>query len=292
MKDFKLQDFSTPLCVTRLANIHYFEFTSEYQTYNDSHNFCELLYVDKGSIMVEAENFCGVLSDGMMIIHLANEKHSLKCIDKVCPNVIIIGFECGCPDLGILSKSPVKLNQNHKKMLSEIMKEGMNVYAPPYDIPNTLEMKKRDIFPFASDQMLKINLEAFLIGLIREHKQTFSKVENYIISDGKISDVFNYINEHYMEKISLDDICFLFGTNKTSLCVKFKEEYGTTVLSYINKLKIKAAKSYIREQKLSVTEISDKVGFGSIHYFCRMFKKQTGMSPKDYQKTVKSKLDL
>ena len=290
--DFKLQSFETPLVVTRIANIHYFEFTNEYHTFNDSHDFCELLYVDKGLINVESENYSGILSNNQMIIHRPNERHSLKCTDGICPNVIIIGFECMADELEYFSTKPLKLQQSHKKMLSEIMKEGMNVYAPPYDIPNTLEMKKRDIFPYASDQMLKINLETFLITLIREFNHNQSSLESVTVADGKKPDIYNYINEHYTEKITLDDICFLFGTNKTSLCNKFKNDYGVTILNYINKLKINDAKSLIREQRLSITEISELLGFSSIHYFCRLFKKHTGLSPTEYTKTIKSRLNL
>lgn len=290
--DFKLQTFNTPLTVTRIANIHYFEFIKEYHTFNDFHNFCELLYVDKGSISVKSDNYSGILTNNQMIIHRPNEKHSLKCTDNVCPNVIIIGFECECGELKPFSTVPLTLQQSHKKMLSEIMKEGMNVYAPPYDIPNTLEMKKRESYPYGSDQMLKINLEAFLITLVREYHQSTASSESTMLADSKTADIYSYINEHYTEKITLDDICFLFGTNKTSLCHKFKNEYGITVLNYINKLKINDAKIYIREQNLSVTEISELLGFSSIHYFCRLFKKHTGLSPKEYSKTIKARLNL
>ena len=140
--------------------------------------------------------------------------------------------------------------------------------------------------------MLKINLEAFLISLVREYYQSSVPTAGNIVSDGKATDIYNYINEHYTEKITLNDICLLFGTNKTSLCRNFKSTYGTTILDYINKLKISRAKRLIREQKLSVTEISETLGFSSIHYFCRLFKNNTGLSPKEYSKTVKAKLEL
>lgn len=290
--DFKLQNFETPLVVSRIANVHYFEFTNKYFTHNDSHDFCELLYVDKGSITVHSEHYNGTLSSNQLIIHCPNEKHSLQCDDLVCANVIIIGFECISERLSYFSYSPVTLQNSHKKMLSEIMKEGMNVYEPPYDIPNTTEMKKRSNYLFGSDQMLKINMEAFLIHMIRDYTQTETTEENALLSDSKVSAVDKYIAEHYMEKITLDNLCFLFGTNKASLCQHFKEEHGMTILDYINKLRIKEAKAHLREQKLSITEISDKLGFNSIHYFCRVFKKMTGLSPKEYQNTIKLHLNL
>lgn len=57
-------------------------------------------------------------------------------------------------------------------------------------------------------------------------------------------------------------------------------------------LRIKKAKALLRKNELSVTEISDKLGFSSIHYFCRIFKKMTGNSPKNYIKTIRSRLEI
>jgi len=270
------------MTVSRIANVHYFEFTSEYQTTDDAHNFRELLYVDKGSICVYSDSYSGILSSNQIIIHKANEVHSLRCNENIFPHVIIIGFECNAPELDLFSRCPVTLPPIHRKMLADIMKEGMNVFAPPYDIPNTLEMKKRLSYPFAAEQMLKLNLESFLITITRDYEQLKSTSAGDFSGNQLLSDICNYVAEHYTEKILLDNICFLFGTNKTTLCQRFKAEYGLTLLEYIDQLKVKDAKKLLQAQKLSVTEISEKLGFSSIHYFCRHFKKNTGMSPSEY----------
>lgn len=290
--DYILKKFNTPVIVSKIANIHYFEFTNEYYTRDGSHNFCELVFVDKGALTVISENYTGKMQDGQLIIHSPNEIHSLKCSETVAPNVIIIGFECSSSELEILSKKPVTLTNDHKKMLAEILKEGMTVYEPPFDMPNTFNMKKRKSYHFGADQMFKLKLESFLITLIRDFviNETIMKNENSV--SGKIADVHKYITEHYTEKILLDNLCFLFGTNKTTLLKSFKQEYGLTIFNYINQLKLKEAKTLLRENELSVTQISEKLGFNSIHYFCRFFKKLTGQAPKSYIKTVRSKLEV
>lgn len=280
--EFKLLEFDTPIVISRIANVHYFEFKNEYQTVDDSHNFCELLYVEKGSICVYADNYSGILSDNQMIIHRPGEIHSLRCNENISPHIIIIGFECQAPQLNPFAMSPITLQQTHRKMLAEIMKEGMNLFAPPYDIPNTLEMKKRITAPFGTSQMLKLNLEMFLITLVREYGTSSGSHNNSC--DNRLSEICNYIAEHYTERILLDNICFLFGINKTSLCQNFRNEYGITILNYIDQLKLKDAKKMLRKRTLSATEISEQLGFTSVHYFSRYFKKHTGMSPKEYQK--------
>ncbi len=290
--EYTLKSFIEPVTISRIANIHYFEFTNQYHTSLASHNFCELLYCDRGSITVNAENYSGPVSDNQIIIHRPNEMHSLSCDEDIAPNVIVIGFECNCSELESLSHNPVTLSGEQKKMIADAMKEGMSVYAPPYDLPNLPEMKRREDFPFGADQMIKLKLEALLISLIRGSKQNPDSQNSEVREQNRLEAIHNYITENYTEKILLDNICFIFGTNKTTLCKDFKSEYKTTVLNYINALKIREAKALLRQNKLSVTEISERLGFNSIHYFSRLFKKITGQSPKEYSVSIRSKFDL
>lgn len=291
--DFKLQKCKIQMNVKRIANIHYFEFTNEYHTAVDAHNFCELIYVDTGTLSVDAENFNGDLSVNQLIIHRPNEVHSLSTADSVAPNVIIIGFECESEALVPFSKSPVTLTSEHAKALARVMAEGMSIYEPPYDIPNTTYMKKRKDFPFGADQMIKIGLESFLITLVRdfcENESTNEATHNTTL--GNIQAIYQYITENYNTKITLDNLCFLFGTNKTTLCRSFRQEYGTTILNYINSLKIREAKSLLRKNRMNSTQIAETLGYESIHYFCRQFKKETGQTPTEYAKSIRSKLNI
>ena len=286
-----LKDFESPLTVMKIANIHYFEFTDEYKTHADAHDFCELIYIDKGALWIESEGFVGTLTDGHMLIHRAGEMHSLSCTGGLAPGVIIIGFACDCAALHAFSKTPVALSQKEKRLLSEILKDGMSVYMPPYDMPNTADMKKRDFYPFGADQLLKNHLEELLITLVRSKKEEGSFLDVSDSGNTVVSHITQYINEHFTERITLDSLCFLFATNKTTVCREFKREHGKSVLEYVSALKIKEAKRLLRLQKYSATEVAERVGYSSLHYFSRAFKAETGLSPKKYIETVLSKLE-
>ena len=291
--DFKLQKCRIQINVSRISNVHYFEFTNEYHTERDSHNFCELIYVDKGTLSVHADNFCGELAVNQLIIHRPNELHWLSTSDIVAPNVIIIGFECECDALIPFSKEPVTLSPEHTKALARIMAEGMSLYEPPYDIPNTTYLKKRREYPFGADQMIKIGLESFLISLVRDFCENKKSAEpTKAASLSNIQAIHQYITENYNTKITLDNLCFLFGTNKTTLCNSFRQEYGSTILSYINTLKIREAKALLRKNQMTSTQIAESLGYESVHYFCRQFKKATGQSPSEYSKSIRSKLNI
>lgn len=289
--NYVLKDFEMPVSVSKIANIHYFEFTDEYKTHSDAHDFCELIYIDKGALRIESEGFSGLLRDGHMLIHRANEVHSLSCDGGLAPGVIIIGFSCECPELDVFSRMPTALSAKEKKLLSEILKDGMSVYMPPYDMPNTADMKKRDSYPFGADQLLKNHIEELLISLVRSKKEEGSFLDVSDSGNTVVSHITQYINEHFTEKIALDSLCFLFATNKTTVCREFKREHGKTVLEYINTLKIKEAKRLLRSRQYTATEVSELVGYSSLHYFSRAFKAETGISPKKYIETVLSKLE-
>ena len=291
MVQYVLKDFEIAVSVTRIANIHYFEFTDQYKTHSDAHDFRELIFIDKGALSIESEGFSGTLTDGHMLIHRAGEMHSLSCKGGLAPGVIIIGFSCDCPYLDQFSVEPTALSSKEKRLLSEILKDGMSVYMPPYDLPNTADMKKRDSYPFGADQLLKNHIEELLISLIRRKKEEGSFLDLRDSGNSVVSHITQYINEHFTERIALDSLCFLFATNKTTVCREFKREHGKTVLEYVNALKIKEAKRLLRMQKYTATEVAYLVGFSSLHYFSRAFKSVTGTSPKRYLETVIARLE-
>lgn len=289
--EFKLKRFENVLRVTHLANIHYFEFTKQFHTFEDKHGFLELLYVDSGFIHVDGEHYTGPLQAGELLIHRANETHSLTCPEDEAANVIVVGFACNSEELDIFSHSPTLLSDVQKRLLTEIIMEGRNVFLPPYDIPNQRDMKKRKNYPYGADQMIQLKLETLLIDLIRTNRASIDPKKQEI-ADDKIQALCHYLNENYREKLRLSELCFLFGTNKTTLCDRFRSATGETIVSYVNHLRIKEAKRLLRKGNHNLTEIAALVGFSSVHYFSRTFKQYENQAPSAYIQTIKARLDV
>lgn len=286
-----MKPFQEEITVNRLANIHYFEFTPNYHTSGDSHAFCELLYVDSGSIQIVSENYTGDLKQNEMIIHGANQKHALACKENVAPNVIIIGFECVSKEIEKLTYAPLHLPTELQKMLAEIIKEARAVYAPPYNIPNLKDMKKREEYAFGADQLIKDYLQIFLIKCLRGGNAEEGQLPAAETEDAQIREVKSYLDENYAQKIVVDELCFLFGTNKTTLSKRFKDAYGTTIIDYVNALRIKHTKRLLRENKYTLTEIANILNMSSVHYLTVLFKKYVRLTPTEYLRTLKEKLE-
>jgi AraC-like DNA-binding protein len=277
---FKIKTLTDEFKITGIANVHFFEFDKNFTTERDKHPFYELVYVSNGRLKVKSEDFNGILEKDMLIVHRPNEFHSLSSEKNNSATVIIIGFTCeGLPEE--FSKSPIKLNDSHVKKLAEAVKEGRNVFAPPHNVP-VYDMKKNKNALYGSEQMLKIALEFFFISLIREN--IILAKQDTIPVKFNIKEIINYIDDKYREKITLNELAFIFGTNRTTLCKEFKKATGSTILDYISDKKIELAKRKIIETNATFTEISILLNFESIHYFTKFFKKKTGITPKDFRK--------
>ncbi len=288
---FKLKTFDDVIRITRIANIHYFEFTNRFRTQEDRHPFRELIYVDRGSVEVGAEDYEGPVTMGEVIVHRENEIHSIRCPPDGAPNVIIIGFACRDACLDVLARAPTRLTPEQQRLLTDVVKEGRSVFLPPYDVPNLPDMKKREVYPFGADQMIRLKLETFFIELLRS-RQSGEILPSSSAPDGKLQKILSYIDENYTQPIRLEELCFLFATNKSSLCRAFREECGETIVAYVNRRRITEAKRYLRDGRYSVTEISAMTGFSSVHYFSRLFKQYEGQSPTEYVGSIRSRLML
>ncbi|MBR6737566.1 MAG: helix-turn-helix transcriptional regulator [Clostridia bacterium] len=277
--EFKIKKLSDQFKITGVANVHFFEFENNFETVYDKHPFYELVFVSSGTLTVIADEYKGALEKYEIIIHRPNENHSLLSSDSSA-TVIIIGFTCeGMPE-NFLSK-PLKLSENNVKKLAEAVKEGRSVFEPPHNVP-VYDMKKNKNQPYGAEQMLKLSLEYFFISIIREHFVNES-LQDVTYQRFNASEIVRYLDDKYKEKITLNELSFIFGTNRTTLCKEFKNVTGTTVSEYVSTKKLEDAKRKIIDTNATFTEISNLLNFESIHYFTRFFKKRTGLSPKEYR---------
>ncbi len=280
--EYSLKKLSTTLKVQEIAYVHFFEFQPDFFTTAESHAFYELVFVSSGSLEISSEYFKGKLQKNQMIIHRPDEYHALSCNSDSNPTVIIIGFSCDDSRLLRFSNAPLTLGVTEIKKLAEIIKEARNVFAPPYDIP-LYDMKKRKNTPFGAEQLLGGLVEYFLINLIREHTVSALNLANENTERFSVGEIVSYISDNYKEKITLDELAFIFRTNRSTLCKEFKSATGKTVIKFMNDKKIDKAKHLIVSTDLTFTEIAERLNFESIHYFTRLFKNVTSLTPKEFR---------
>ncbi len=108
----------------------------------------------------------------------------------------------------------------------------------------------------------------------------------FINSKYLIHQAENFIEYHYMDKISLDDVARELNISKHYLCSVFKKETGENMSLYINRLRIEKAKQMLLESDIKIKEIFEKIGYSDQQYFSKVFKKITGMTVIEYKERL------
>lgn len=98
--------------------------------------------------------------------------------------------------------------------------------------------------------------------------------------------VKDYLDQHYAEKISLDNLAEQFYINKFYLTRIFREQFGLSVSAYLQQVRITHAKQLLRFTDQSIEKIGQECGMNDANYFSRIFRKTEGVSPGRIQKAV------
>lgn len=275
------------ISVNRIVTIHHYEFRKDFHFEGESHNFWEMVYVDKGRVHIKAGNNDVYLGSGEVAFHKPNEFHSISGDNIVSSEVFIISFVCSSSAMAFFKGKVTEVPDKLKKFISLIKEEGYKAFDM---LPITgVSLKIKEDAPLGCQQLIRIHLEEFLIKLIRSENgenntrffPTKESMENHLVSE-----MISIIEDNIFSDITVSYICGKLNYSRAYLSKIFKNSTGYTLLEYILNLKIKTAKKLIRENNLNFTQISDKLMFDNPHYFSRVFKRITGHTPSEYKKSV------
>lgn len=152
----------------------------------------------------------------------------------------------------------------YDNMGKEVIFEGISIEELEHG-HNLLEMK----------QFLKSTILS-LIETIEKHK---------IKNQNKLAVmVHQYIKKHYSNNISLEDLSNHLKISTYYACKIIKKEYNKSFVDLVSEYRIEKAKVMLQDYNISIKEVAYSVGFKSQHYFSKIFKKYTSMTPSDYKK--------
>lgn len=104
--------------------------------------------------------------------------------------------------------------------------------------------------------------------------------------DSVLNDILFYIQHNIDEQLKLETIAPLFGYNSAYLGKIFRQNVGESFNTYVDRIRIERAKELLRQEKMKVYEIAERVGYRSVDYFHKKFLKNVGMSPAAYRRRV------
>lgn len=279
---------TTVINITKIISIHYFEFDKNFNFEGESHDFWEIVYIDKGKVEIKCDEETKILSQGEVIFHRPNEFHSIKAYDS-SPNFFVITFDCNSLAMSFFEKKHIALGKSLKPFIESIIKEAESAYNIPPNQTAFEKLVKKDTALIGSEQLIKTYLEQLLIMLIRLDTQKESTVffpSKESLQHHLVQAIKDYVDENIEKNIMISDICRHIGYSKSYLSKVFHEQSGQTMTNYIIKRKISRAKVMIREGLYNFTEISEKLNFDTPQYFSRIFKKITNMTPSEFKKSL------
>ena len=125
--------------------------------------------------------------------------------------------------------------------------------------------------------------------LTEEEPIQFVEVSDGDATAGKmqvVAQVQEYIQNHLSEKLTLADVAAVFNFSPNYLSQLFGKYGDSGFVEYITETRIAAAKEMLEQGDLKVYEIAEKLGYESSFYFSKVFKKVTGLSPREYQQSL------
>lgn len=288
MKNYFQHKLNNLISVSKIVTIHYFEFDKNFRTQGESHDFWELVYAEKGNLLCSADGQTILLNEGEILFHKPNEFHTLAANGQNAPNVFIFSFVCKSESMKFFENKKFSLSPQLVKFIYPILEEGRKTFDIPYSDPNLKKMKLLATPTLGGEQLIKNYLEIFLINLLRDQTETEQGNATFLpwkeLSIKPIDDITHILKENVYSALTIDDICKKTAYSKAYLFRIFKAKTGKTIMAYFIELKINQAKQLLRENELSVREISERLAFNTPDYFTKTFKRVTGLTPLTYKK--------
>ncbi len=182
--------------------------------------------------------------------------------------------------MGVLSSKPIRNLQYHLvitvALITRFCIEGGMNSETAYTLSD-LYIRKLDVLN-SEEELNQLHKEVAL-DFTRRMKGINKKSEY----PKSVRSAIDFISDHVYQPISLEDIADYAATNPSYLSSVFKRVTGTSISSYIQKKRVETAKSLLAFSDESFSEISNKLNFSSHSYFIAIFKKHTGLTPKEYR---------
>jgi AraC-like DNA-binding protein/mannose-6-phosphate isomerase-like protein (cupin superfamily) len=236
------------------------------------HEHIELHYFLRG----EGHVFCNhkrmKVGRGNLVVYNGNELHEGIC-DTVPLEAIVIIFE---------------LNEFSKEF-----SQGNVIFENLIESDNTIQQLCVEIYQESVNKLEGYKLAAkgriyqLISHMIRNYtvmRLTDSENKKRNKNLSRLNTVIQYIKKHYTEPISNQELAALIHLSEDRFNHMFKESMGKSPQSFINEVRLQAARNFLRQENLSITEISGAVGFPDLNNFGRQFQRYYGMTPSKFRK--------
>lgn len=268
---FNYYNISSSLDISEIYTKFYQEKGTNYNFSGEKHSYWELTYVDKGELLTTVDGVSYHLKQGDLIFYAPMQFHTQSTFEKISSSYLTINFKMNFNHADLLCNKIFSLQRDSYFIVTRLIEELSNDNLYSNDL--SLCYLKQLII-----QMLRLDNSHFHSKPTTHMQQTY---ENELLND-----ILLYIDDNIYEKISVSTLCDHFCISTSMLHSLFRKNMNNTAKNYINELKLSKSKELIRNSTHTLSEISEMLGFSSIHYFSKKFKSYFNISPTEYSKSI------
>ncbi len=285
-KEFKIES---------IVSMHDFVYKSTYIYRSEYQDYWKLLYVKRGSAEIsftDGKENCVLLEQGHLFLESPEEYYSIRSATEDGVVMFTAGFFCDSDKISLLKNRLLNCQSMEKTLLTTLASEGGQCFSPRLLDSSSYHLERRYDQPFGGEQVVGSCMELLLISLLRQYSEGSKDTEkdSSILQEDVIlfNRITDYYSRHITEHLRIEQICQEFDVGRSRLQRIFRSQTGYSAIDYFCRMRIRAAESMIREQKGNLTDTAAALGYTSIQYFSKQFKKITGMNPSSYQKSIHS----
>lgn len=258
----------------KLLNIASSRYGGDWHSVPHTHNHTELFFIvsGKGQFLIQ-DQFFPVGINNLVIIN-PNVLHTEDSLNAQPLEYIVLGID------GIELANDE--NSNGQFSILDHM-ESVEISGCLRNILREMEQKNTGY-----EDVCQAYMEILIIRLMRS--TTLSVPSEPQISSGnrQCAAVRRYIDLHFKEPLTLEQLAEESHMNKYYLSHSFKREYGTSPINYMISRRIEESKYLLAETDLSMTQIAQLLGFSSLSYFSQVFRRTQSVSPLEYRQSTKT----
>lgn len=244
---------------------------TKYNFTGESHEHWELSFIDNGKLITSIDSEVYYLENYDIILYAPRQYHTQHTEEGQSCSYLTLMFDMICTNEDALKNRVFHANRELLNAINNFVQATNN--KTPYD-----------------HDLMICHLQETIIRLLQSEFINDSQLANTPMQQKFESELLNeiliYIKDNIYTAITIEKLCLEFSISRSSLQQLFKNNLNTAPKQYISDLKLKKSKLLIKESKYTISEISNILGFSSIHYFSRKFKQQFGITPTDYAKTI------
>ena len=268
---FNYSNISSSLDISEIYTKFYQEKGTNYNFSGEKHSYWELTYVDKGELLTTIDGVSYHLKQGDLIFYAPMQFHTQSTFEKISSSYLTINFKMNFNHADLLCNKIFSIQRDSYFIVTRLIEELSNDNLYSNDL-SLCYLKELII------QMLRLDNSHFHSKPTTHMQQTY---ENELLND-----ILLYIDDNIYEKISVSTLCEHFCISTSMLHSLFRKNMNNTAKNYINELKLSKSKELIRNSTHTLSEISEMLGFSSIHYFSKKFKSYFNISPTEYSKSI------